>query len=153
MKSDDVHLKQISVDGQIVYEPDADGWRAIFQQPWIDSYSLDVSSASVRKAVEQEMEFVRSHSDVIYVLSPVGTNMLLPCILLKLGTGLQRVALERLKCEKCGLLLFSLNPTVAELYFGVSDKSRARENASRTPRANCPNCQASLPRYSIWTSR
>lgn len=64
----------------------------------------------------------------------------------------ERVHVEHVICENCGWNGDIANPTIADLYFSLSNSKQAVLRAFKLKRKPCPKCGAKLPRHAIWVN-
>lgn len=146
MDINDNRIEKKILDGKEYLFPDRDAWAELERKPKIDGKEIfDLDNALKYKKITDK------HSDLflgLYLFSR--RNKWLPCIFFKIDDYLQRVHLEKIRCNECSWQGMTANPLVAELYFGLPDEDELFQKAGNYEVKLCPGCSCRLPRYPIW---
>lgn len=114
-------------------------------------HGFPVYSPLTQQIVLEMIEFVLNHTDVFCLgLQKDWANNWIPHIILKLNSSWQRVQIEHSRCAKCGWLGTIADPTIADLYLGLTSKFEAIRAAYTLPKLNCPRCGEELDRHAVW---
>ncbi|QUL56559.1 hypothetical protein KDC22_08730 [Paenibacillus tritici] len=141
-------ITQQKIDGQLVYVLATEAFELLVNNPVIEGQPI-----SAFDTVCNMMDFVRKYVSFSLAFYSIGNQKKwMFCLLFDNKEKLQRVQIENVQCKVCNWTGFIANPTILELYYGCPDRWGVLEEASKTPIVNCPNCNSTLPRHSIWAS-
>jgi len=146
------NFSHVLVDGGLVIVPSEKGWELLRHRGTFQNRSIYPAFAN--RMSLWRFNFVGDHANEfelgLYLPGSSAPRWLLLVLFKKDSGELQRVHLERVTCSKCGAQHVIANPTLVDLYLGVTNRVEANNRAFRWPRVRCPNCGAELPRFAIW---
>ena len=124
----------------------------------VDDESLpEVASLSAPGVVHDwllwAVRFVSGHHEFSLSRREFGLrNKVQWMILLSAAHGRQRVEVEQVACESCSMSVCLANPTLPDLYVGLSNLYDLLDRTWEMPTVPCPVCRSVLPRRAVWAT-
>lgn len=142
---------ELTIDGQQMFLLGDEEWNAALHDGvWGE---LPLCSSRDRAVAEAMLWFTRAHRDAFQLaLCRDGLFAKSWTVINLLATqhGWQRVHVERVRCDACGVTQMIANPTVADLYLSVKDWANVMKRATADGAVCCVRCGEKLPRFAIW---